>query len=58
MHRPDVEKCFSDLDGAYGKFGGKLPRAMGGEARDLMKEAQIHAANLFVAVYGLSPKKS
>jgi hypothetical protein len=58
MGRPDVEKYFSQLDASYLKFRGELPRAPAGDARDLMKEAQRHAANLFAAVYPLPPKKS
>jgi hypothetical protein len=56
MGRPDAEKYFSDLDGAFCKFRGELPRAPGGEARDLMKEAQTHAADLLRAVYGPAPR--
>ena len=58
MRRPDVEKCFFALDDSYVQFCAALPKAPGGNARDLLKEASSHAADLFRALYGLAPKDS
>lgn len=55
MRRPDVEKYFFALDNSYVQFCAALPKAPGGNARDLMKEAWSHAGDLFEAVYGLAP---
>jgi hypothetical protein len=58
MGRPDVEKHFSALDRCYGLFRTELPRAPGGPAFDLKKEAQAHAAGLFGALYGWPLRRS
>jgi hypothetical protein len=56
MHRPSVEKHFSALVETYKKFIKELPKAPGGQAYGLMKEASDHAGHFFEAIYGSAPK--
>jgi hypothetical protein len=58
MRRPDVEKYFLALDKSFVQFRAELPKAPGGKAYDLMREAWNNAGAFFEAVYGSSPKDS